>query len=232
MSAQEGLVERLEQLQKDLFFEGRHQMAVTVQNARAELSRFESDKARITSLESELAEMTASRDFQKKKKDEARAGRDENAQGLQHWKAEAARLLNDNATLREALEPFAKHIDEMKFDLDFKGNKLPDDQAVGCVYVTNGDFRRARAALAGHEQAEAERACTCHPDDNPPVPCAEKYAYSECVAAPTMTAEQMREMCAKEAEFWGEPIGSSIAIVIRNLPIAFAPASPGKGGGV
>jgi hypothetical protein len=24
------------------------------------------------------------------------------------------------------------------------------------------------------------RSCTCHPDDNPPVPCAEKYASSEC----------------------------------------------------
>jgi hypothetical protein len=27
-----------------------------------------------------------------------------------------------------------------------------------------------------------QRKCTCHPDDNPPVPCAEQYAYSECVA--------------------------------------------------
>lgn len=25
------------------------------------------------------------------------------------------------------------------------------------------------------------RPCTCHPDDNPPVPCAEKYALSDCV---------------------------------------------------
>lgn len=23
--------------------------------------------------------------------------------------------------------------------------------------------------------------CTCHPDDNPPQPCARKYALSECV---------------------------------------------------
>lgn len=22
--------------------------------------------------------------------------------------------------------------------------------------------------------------CTCHPDDNPPVPCAKQYALSEC----------------------------------------------------
>lgn len=24
------------------------------------------------------------------------------------------------------------------------------------------------------------RPCTCHPDDNPPQPCAERYALSEC----------------------------------------------------
>ena len=23
--------------------------------------------------------------------------------------------------------------------------------------------------------------CTCHPDDNPPRPCPQKFAYSECV---------------------------------------------------
>ncbi|WP_342152397.1 hypothetical protein [Methylorubrum sp. SB2] len=28
-----------------------------------------------------------------------------------------------------------------------------------------------------------ERSCTCHPSDNPPVPCAKKYALSECRAA-------------------------------------------------
>ena len=24
------------------------------------------------------------------------------------------------------------------------------------------------------------RSCTCHPDDNPPVPCPQRFAYSEC----------------------------------------------------
>lgn len=27
------------------------------------------------------------------------------------------------------------------------------------------------------------RVCTCHPDDNPPKPCAERYAFSECVSS-------------------------------------------------
>lgn len=31
--------------------------------------------------------------------------------------------------------------------------------------------------------AEQEKYCTCHPDDNPPSPCAKQYAFSECKAA-------------------------------------------------
>lgn len=30
---------------------------------------------------------------------------------------------------------------------------------------------------------EGWRSCTCHPDDNPPSPCPQKYALSECQAA-------------------------------------------------
>lgn len=29
----------------------------------------------------------------------------------------------------------------------------------------------------------SDRPCTCHPDDNPPVPCPQKFALSECKAA-------------------------------------------------
>lgn len=35
-----------------------------------------------------------------------------------------------------------------------------------------------RAAIAKVES----RPCTCHPDDNPPVPCAQKYALTDCLA--------------------------------------------------
>lgn len=35
------------------------------------------------------------------------------------------------------------------------------------------------AAGASNERADA-KPCTCHPDDNPPVPCAQKYALGEC----------------------------------------------------
>ena len=67
---------------------------------------------------------------------------------------QAEALQRENAELREALKPFADHIDEMKFDLDNKGNPVPDHYLVGWVYVTCGDFRRARALLGGSENAE------------------------------------------------------------------------------
>ena len=40
---------------------------------------------------------------------------------------------------------------------------------------------REAEALLSH--VEEPRPCTCHPDDNPPVPCPQKFALSECRAA-------------------------------------------------
>jgi hypothetical protein len=37
----------------------------------------------------------------------------------------------------------------------------------------------------------SDRPCTCHPDDNPPVPCPQKYALSECRAAAPKTADDI-----------------------------------------
>jgi hypothetical protein len=52
--------------------------------------------------------------------------------------------------------------------------------------MSDGLFESAhatlRAALAEPEPTQ-ERTCTCHPDDNPPVPCPRKYALAECRAA-------------------------------------------------
>ncbi len=48
------------------------------------------------------------------------------------------------------------------------------------------DARRARERVAALEAKLDEavgRPCTCHPDDNPPTPCARKYALSDCLAA-------------------------------------------------
>lgn len=76
---------------------------------------------------------------------EGRLAMSEMAGVVKGWQEKAKRLAKRVQELEAALEPFAKHIDEMKFDLDNNGNPLPDEQAVGWVYVTIGDFRRARA---------------------------------------------------------------------------------------
>jgi len=42
---------------------------------------------------------------------------------------------------------------------------------------------RASAVAAPPDVGEMVRPCTCHPYDNPPVPCPRKYALSECIKA-------------------------------------------------
>tara|TARA_R110002012_G_C11677298_1_gene614038 strand:- start:9567 stop:9776 length:210 start_codon:yes stop_codon:yes gene_type:complete len=51
--------------------------------------------------------------------------------------------------LREALKPFAEymHTVEGRMDIDHQNKPLPDAQGVGWVYLTHGDFRKARTAL-------------------------------------------------------------------------------------
>lgn len=51
-------------------------------------------------------------------------------------------------------------------------------QVGSCLYP-------ASACLTGPTAANdlsGERACTCHPSDSPPVPCAQKFALAECKA--------------------------------------------------
>ena len=53
-----------------------------------------------------------------------------------------------------------------------------------------------------------DRSCTCHPDDNPPTPCPEKFAYSECVAASdTTTRVRNLENLLKRVLALGETSG-------------------------
>jgi hypothetical protein len=49
--------------------------------------------------------------------------------------------------LVDALKPFAEymHTEDGRMDLDNEGNEVPDDQCVGWIYLTHGDFRKARA---------------------------------------------------------------------------------------
>lgn len=61
-----------------------------------------------------------------------------------HWRRaiDAERKV---AVLQGALEPFANYMKD-GLDHDYRGNPLPDEQTVAWVYLTHGDFRRARAA--------------------------------------------------------------------------------------
>lgn len=49
--------------------------------------------------------------------------------------------------------------------------------------------------------SEEKRDCTCHPDDNPPRPCPQKFAYSECMkaAAEDKARRVERELCLQAA---------------------------------
>ena len=228
MSAQEGLVEFLEAVSRSFNIraaaanEDNDYQSYTA-NARTCLKvrdALVAKDARITSLESELAEARASRHFQKKKKDEARAGRDENAQGLQHWKAEANRLLADNARVREHSEHVLSFLDELA------NNAKPDQRRPLNSIIIGGSAKLIaeafRAALAGHEQAGAKKLSA---EDQERIWKAlinsseHKYDITR-----TITAEQMREADTKPC--W---------CLVYEMPEGFphrpsCPDSPGKGG--
>lgn len=69
-------------------------------------------------------------------------------------KASVAYIRADIAEqMAEALRPFADYLGEVKIDLNSKGEPLPDDQGVGWIYLTVGDFRRARDAILKARQA-------------------------------------------------------------------------------
>lgn len=61
-----------------------------------------------------------------------------------------------------------------------------DQQLPGCKSYLDRGLRCPicpDVPLSGGSPLRDDRPCTCHPDDNPPVPCPKKYALSECRAA-------------------------------------------------
>ena len=48
----------------------------------------------------------------------------------------------------------------------------------------------------------SDRPCTCHPDDNPPVPCPQKYALSECKTAPDAATVELPPLPDIEQEVY------------------------------
>ena len=57
--------------------------------------------------------------------------------------------------------------------------------------------KQIASAIRSHRGANVAgeaRACTCHPDDDPPVPCAQKYALTDCRAAIAIELSDLAHM--------------------------------------
>lgn len=65
---------------------------------------------------------------------------------------EIARLRKRVEDLEAGLRPFGQYLDTASYDLDNAGSPLPDEQGMGWVYLTVGDFRRARSLLSDKDQ--------------------------------------------------------------------------------
>lgn len=61
---------------------------------------------------------------------------------------------------------------------------LTTHAATASSAAADDNKRREREAWAQFDEVveRVMRPCTCHPADNPPVPCAKKYALGECTA--------------------------------------------------
>ena len=69
------------------------------------------------------------------------------------WHDTEADYVAEIDRLRAALKPFAEYMrtPEGRLDEDNHGKPLADEQGVGWVYLTHGDFRRAEAAIKSKE---------------------------------------------------------------------------------
>jgi len=71
-----------------------------------------------------------------------------------------------------------------------KARKLIEAFADSPLEEAQDSVAVARALLALAQQAGRE--CTCHPDDNPPRPCPQKFALSECRAAAGLVSMKIK----------------------------------------
>lgn len=82
--------------------------------------------------------------------------------------------------LREAAKEALRWMEHARLHLTIKERMHPDG-----LSLYDSAAEALRAALAQPEN----RPCTCHPDDNPPQPCAQRYALTECKALAQPEAE-------------------------------------------
>jgi hypothetical protein len=89
-------------------------------------------------------------------------------------------------TVRECLSDVVSHYRALYAGLAFQLNEATntdnsDDMAYWKheIKALERMYAQAESALAAPTPERAQP-CTCHPDDNPPNPCARKYALNEC----------------------------------------------------
>jgi len=97
---------------------------------------------------------------------------EESAEAVTHWNRRAALAAQPGAAGDVVMVDRAA--------LHMVVNALRRDAEEG-RYV-RGEMADMLLAAAPTEAKPAHRACTCHPDDNPPKPCPQKFALSECRA--------------------------------------------------
>lgn len=104
------------------------------------------------------------------------------------------------------------------------GGRTPATKSERCDYNFGGGSGHCDL-LAGHEGGHSHltnegrlrltaRPCTCHPDDNPPRPCPQKYALSECRRAAGEKSEDMPpgalaaqiDMARRSMEQWPQSV--------------------------
>ena len=78
-------------------------------------------------------------------------------------------------------------------------------QAMNCINGMacgwyEGDASEISEALR-ERLAREERPCTCHPDDNPPIPCAKQYALAQCREAARQEQEPVAHSIVAGALF-------------------------------
>ena len=102
-------------------------------------------------------------------------------------------------SLSSATAPAAPHSEPQgrrKGHKALRGRPLDDD---GGVELTTFDPNPESPPTQ-----DSPRPCTCHPEDNPPVPCPRKFAISECRAAAALGGVSNAELDALEAELKAE----------------------------
>lgn len=119
------------------------------------IDKFVYERNRAEAAESQLSEIAGHMDSECDSDSilhvvrEAEADRDIYKDRAEAAEARIAELEKRLADAERVIEPFAAYAAKDGFGLDFHEKPLPDEDSPGWVYVTNGDFRAARAYIDG-----------------------------------------------------------------------------------